>query len=304
MKPNILSKINNLLVITLCYSFILPTLTGCYLQKQLEKTDASFQEIKDIGNILGSSKFKADGLIDSNQIAVENISYTITEVEENYNQLVSDISISVNKISRIRKEKPINRKGLKEELIQISKFNSNIKELKLWVIVLERILEEIEKIPNHNFKSDEIGFEKTKSELNDVGIKIINDFAEKIADIEYDLQKNIMLLASSSEYTGLGIRIPKLITVFKVLGYTDNKGTRASNQSLSEERADTVKKGFQDYLVNERKLKNINGEALGRGETIPFNYNPDYDEPIIDGVNERNDKNRRISIISIAFDIE
>ncbi len=67
-----------------------------------------------------------------------------------------------------------------------------------------------------------------------------------------------------------------------IYGYTDSVGDENDNKTLSQKRANTVKKGLMTLGVSATKLT-----AIGRGEESPIADNTDA---------EGREKNRRIEI--------
>lgn len=114
---------------------------------------------------------------------------------------------------------------------------------------------------------------------------------ELAADVLFDFDKyNILPKAQEALKQAAEVIREKARGAVRIEGHTDSKGTDASNQKLSERRANAVK----DWLVNKEGLKNVRFETRGFGAKRPVapNTKPDgSDDP------EGRQKNRRVEII-------
>ena len=109
--------------------------------------------------------------------------------------------------------------------------------------------------------NDSVLFDFGKSILKPEAGIILNDFANKLANIDI---KSII-----------------------VEGHTDNVGAQEYNQTLSENRA----KAVQSYLNSLSSMKNIQIDVRGYGETRPLNLNE---------TDEQRQQNRRVQLVVIG----
>ena len=111
------------------------------------------------------------------------------------------------------------------------------------------------------------------------------------ADVLFDFDKaEIRPAAADSLKKAAAIIREKARGPVRIDGYTDAKGSDAYNRSLSQRRADAVRK----WLVEKEGLKGISFQAAGHGAKDPVaaNTKPDgSDDP------EGRQKNRRVEIV-------
>jgi len=117
---------------------------------------------------------------------------------------------------------------------------------------------ETERTEQEQKAQDDLTFKSASAIINSSSYPALNDFANYLKD-----NTNIKLL---------------------LIGHTDNEGTEESNQKLSEDRANSVKKYFVDKGISSDR---INTE--GRGETEPIASND---------TKEGKAKNRRVVFIT------
>ena len=147
-------------------------------------------------------------------------------------------------------------------------------------------------IPNSTNATDQIQTRSIFGGPNSRGITVTNSKQDELPAIDL----NILFEFNSSKLTtegavlvgnlGRALKDQRLSgNKFRVEGHTDSKGTDSYNQSLSERRADSVK----------RELISINGIDAARIETIGLGK-----RFLVDQINPESASNRRVRIINLG----
>ena len=144
-----------------------------------------------------------------------------------------------------------------------------------------KVLDLVFKVQDLSGKVQDLKVRETKTEVR----------IELAADVLFDFDKaDLRPEASEALKKVADVIREKARGPVRIDGYTDSKGSDAYNQTLSQRRADAVRK----WLVEKEGLKDVSFQTAGHGAKDPVapNTKPDgSDDP------EGRQKNRRVELV-------
>lgn len=226
-----------------------------YLAKRIEAVDDDRQTMEE--------------LILDYESAIKSIAGTaniVAELDQGYQEPTDKIVSYIQELQDRARQQTIDIEEMKSQLGALSSERTSLKKRE----ALQKQAERIDRM----FKRDEANVLRKG---DDIILRLIGlNFAVGKAEIE---TKNFRLLSKVQNAID-GFSNPKLV----VEGHTDSFGSDASNRTLSQRRAESVRR----YLIENMKLSENNVSAVGYGETQPVANN---ETP------EGRRKNRRIDIV-------
>ncbi len=118
------------------------------------------------------------------------------------------------------------------------------------------------------------GFQKARSQVTQPNVANVKTF--NLANMSFEFDSTILTSDSAKVFSEVMTNIAEMKEIEKIMieGHTDSLGAEDYNLSLSQQRADSLKKRLQSYLQSLGRETNI--EAQGFGETVPIESNANF----------------------------